>query len=96
MICTPWVKHSRGACFFNESTDLRQIAQIHAVFSCIFFGYLIRSSQNKEGTYMRHAFYNGRVYTGDLPLQEAFLVEDGDFTFVGSFWEELCALFTPL
>ena len=38
---------------------------------------------------MRHAFYNGRVYTGDLPLQEAFLVEDGDFTFVGSTKEVL-------
>ena len=33
---------------------------------------------------MKHAFYNGRVYTGELPLQEAFLVEEGRFTFVGS------------
>ena len=33
---------------------------------------------------MRHAFYNGYIYTGQLPLQEAFLVEDGRFTFVGS------------
>ena len=33
---------------------------------------------------MTHAFYNGRIYTGALPLQEAFLVEDGIFTFVGS------------
>ena len=33
---------------------------------------------------MKHAFYNGRVYTGELPLREAFLVEDGWFTFVGS------------
>ena len=33
---------------------------------------------------MTHAFYNGRIYTGALPLQEAFLVEDGIFKFVGS------------
>lgn len=32
---------------------------------------------------MRHAFYNGLVYTGQLPLQQAFLVEDGRFAFVG-------------
>ena len=33
---------------------------------------------------MKHAFYNGRVYTGELPLQQAFAVEDGVFTFVGT------------
>ena len=38
---------------------------------------------------MKHAFYNGRVYTGELPLQEAFLVEDGYFSFVGSTQEVL-------
>jgi len=38
---------------------------------------------------MKHAFYNGRVYTGELPLQEAFVVEDGRFTFVGSTQEVL-------
>ena len=29
-------------------------------------------------------FYNAKVYTGELPLAEAFAVEDGKFTFVGS------------
>ena len=38
---------------------------------------------------MKHAFYNGRVYTGELPLQEAFLVEDGYFSCVGSTQEIL-------
>jgi len=38
---------------------------------------------------LKHAFYNGRVYTGELPLQEAFMVEDGRFTFVGSTREVL-------
>lgn len=33
---------------------------------------------------MKTAFYNGKVYTGQLPLQEAFLVEDGKFLCVGS------------
>jgi len=33
---------------------------------------------------MRRAFYNGKIYTGQLPLQEAFLVEDGRFLYVGS------------
>ena len=40
---------------------------------------------------MKHAFYNGRVYTGALPLQEAFLVEEGHFCAVGSS-EEILAL----
>ena len=33
---------------------------------------------------MKTAFVNGRVYTGTLPLEEAFLVEDGRFAAVGS------------
>lgn len=33
---------------------------------------------------MRTLYYNGLVYTGQLPLQQAFLVENGKFQFVGS------------
>ena len=33
---------------------------------------------------MKTAFYNARVYTGELPLQEAFIAEDGKFSTVGS------------
>ena len=33
---------------------------------------------------MRTAYLNGRVYTGCLPLQEAFIVEEGKFAAVGS------------
>ena len=33
---------------------------------------------------MKTAYYNGQVYTGTLPLQQAFLVEDGIFSAVGS------------
>ena len=33
---------------------------------------------------MKTAYYNGNVYTGQLPLQEAFVVEDGKFICVGS------------
>ena len=33
---------------------------------------------------MSIAYINGRIYTGKLPLQEAFLVEAGKFTLVGS------------
>lgn len=32
---------------------------------------------------MRTLYYNGRIYTGQLPLQEAFVVEDGRFAAVG-------------
>ena len=32
---------------------------------------------------MRNIYYNGRVYTGELPLCSAFAVEDGRFTLVG-------------
>ncbi len=33
---------------------------------------------------MRTVYHNARVYTGQLPLQQAFSVEDGRFCFVGS------------
>ena len=33
---------------------------------------------------MRTLYYNGRVYTGELPLVTAFAVEDGRFVFAGS------------
>ena len=33
---------------------------------------------------MKTAYYNARVYTGQLPLQEAFLVENGKFVSIGS------------
>lgn len=32
---------------------------------------------------MKTIFYNGRVYTGDMPLASAFVVEDDAFTFTG-------------
>ena len=40
---------------------------------------------------MRTLYYNAAVYTGQLPLQEAFLVENGRFAFVGS-KEDACHL----
>ena len=33
---------------------------------------------------MKTIYYNGEVYTGELPLAEAFAVEDGRFLFAGS------------
>ena len=33
---------------------------------------------------MKTIFYNGKIYTGQLPLAEAFAVEDGKFVFVGN------------
>ncbi|MBQ4093569.1 MAG: amidohydrolase [Oscillospiraceae bacterium] len=38
---------------------------------------------------MKTVFYGGRVYTGSFPLQQAFVVENGVFTFVGSSQEAL-------
>lgn len=38
---------------------------------------------------MKTIYYNGQVYTGDLPLVEAFVVEDGKFTFAGSTQEAM-------
>lgn len=32
---------------------------------------------------MKHIYYNGQVYTGSLPLAEAFVEENGRFTFAG-------------
>ena len=43
---------------------------------------------------MKTAWYNARVYTGQLPLQEAFLVEDGRFTAVGGN-DEILAMLAP-
>ena len=39
---------------------------------------------NGFSIYMRTIYFNGKVYTGELPLKEAFLVEDGLFKAVGS------------
>lgn len=33
---------------------------------------------------MKTVYFNGQVYTGQLPLVEAFIVDDGQFSFVGS------------
>ena len=38
---------------------------------------------------MKTLYHNGSVYTGQLPLQQAFAVEDGTFCFVGSDQEAL-------
>lgn len=38
---------------------------------------------------MKTLYYNGIVYTGSLPCVEAFVVEDGKFTFVGTSEEAL-------
>lgn len=38
---------------------------------------------------MKKIFYNGKVYTGELPLREAFAVEDDRFVFVGDSKEAL-------
>ena len=43
---------------------------------------------------MKTIYYNAAVYTGDLPLAEAFIVEDGRFSFAGSEKEAL-ALWKP-
>ena len=40
---------------------------------------------------MKTVYWNGSVYTGKLPLQQAFAVENGRFTAVGTN-EEICAL----
>ena len=41
---------------------------------------------------MKTAYFNGKVYTGELPLQEAFLTEDGLFVKVGTDSEVLACL----
>ncbi len=43
---------------------------------------------------MKTAYFGGRVYTGDLPLREAFVAEDGVFVLAGSN-EEAEALLSP-
>lgn len=40
--------------------------------------------QKEPRNNMKTIYYNGQVYTGQLPLVEAFAVEDGHFSFVGS------------
>ena len=45
----------------------------------------------KEDLIMKTLYYNAAVYTGELPLQEAFAVEDGRFVFAGSSAEGLAA-----
>jgi predicted amidohydrolase YtcJ len=40
--------------------------------------------QEAEAESMKTVYTNGRVYTGELPLKEAFIVEDGEFIFSGS------------
>ena len=39
---------------------------------------------------MRTLYHNAKVYTGALPLQQAFITEDGHFTFVGNNADALC------
>ena len=36
---------------------------------------------------MRKIFFNGKVYTGEMPLQDSFIVEDNKFIFAGNFNE---------
>ena len=43
---------------------------------------------------MKTAYYNGIVYTGEMPLQQAFLTEDGRFGITGSD-EEVLARLSP-
>ena len=38
---------------------------------------------------MKKVYYNARVYTGELPLQQAFAVEEDRFCFVGTDAEAL-------
>ena len=38
---------------------------------------------------MQTVYYNGIVYTGDMPCKEAFIVEDGRFTYIGNSQEVL-------
>ena len=42
---------------------------------------------------MKTAYHHGKVYTGTLPLQQAFIVEDGKFLCVGSNTEILSQVF---
>ena len=40
---------------------------------------------------MKTIYFNGKVYTGELPLAEAFAVEGNEFVAAGTN-EEICAL----
>ena len=48
--------------------------KIHAVFVNL----------RKWGITMKTVYYNGKIYTGQLPLCSAFIVEDDRFVFIGS------------
>lgn len=37
-----------------------------------------------ERIIMKTIYYNGKVYTGEMPLVTAFAVENGKFVFAGS------------
>lgn len=41
-------------------------------------------NERKGGVPMKCAYFNGKVYTGNLPLQQAFIVEGERFAFVGT------------
>lgn len=61
----------------------------HAVFraksSCIFLWNWVQSGkETQEDDPMKVLYCNGAVYTGELPLQQAFLVEDGKFKWIGT------------
>lgn len=46
-------------------------------------GHILYDYHRKWGNSMRIRYVNGRIYTGQLPLQHCFVVEDGKFVFVG-------------
>lgn len=39
---------------------------------------------------MKTIFYNGSIYTGEMPLQEAFVVENGKFIYAGAYETAKC------
>ena len=45
-----------------------------------------RQNNRQEKKQMRIIFYNGTIYTGEMPLQEAFVVENNKFLYAGN-WE---------
>ena len=55
-------------------------------------GFWYNLFKGNKGTAMRTAYFNGIVYTGDLPLQKAFLTENGRFGRTGSDSEILACL----
>lgn len=46
--------------------------------------FVLSGVRYKRRSEMKHIFYNGAVYTGNLPLAEAFVEENGKFLFAGS------------